>query len=582
MKQILIMTVALLVLAITMSILLFFHYLEMSYQYRSNLYDISMETYESALKENYENLNMAMELTALDQVVRDNIFRRDMSDAEMLEIGASMRKVVESNTFLLCPEMEIYSHMFFTYLPGDGRYFFPMSRLKSQIWYEEFVKSGENNYLYYHYNKMTSCYQMTIVHTINNFNTESSGNMPNDVCYEALTVNIRSMIPPESAVLSEVDMNLYLFWENEPIYASDRSHDKLASETFQQLSKTREKDNRFLVKGSHTAALYTYQDMGISVLFLFDSPTQFSVLLQNEVGLVLCIGIIAMVAAGLLLLFYLNYRRRIQWLMCGLDSFHESSPKENTDMPHEDEIDEMYYHIVLMQNRVRTLITEEYAIKLQMMSAQNEALIACINPHFLYNTLNTISAMASLEGADDTNQMIYHLRDMFQYSSDVARKEVLLQDELKNIADYLSIQGIRYGNTFEYHIDVPEELLTCQVPKLILQPVVENCFKHGFESRPEQNKNSLKEIILCVVKEEEKLKIYVTDNGQGMSIEQQAKLMQSLEEGERYCKERGRTEIGLRNVHQRLKMMYGPECGISVRCEEGNYTCIRITVLYKK
>ncbi len=85
-----------------------------------------------------------------------------------------------------------------------------------------------------------------------------------------------------------------------------------------------------------------------------------------------------------------------------------------------------------------------------------------------------------------------------------------------------------------------------------------------------------------MVKEEEKLKIYVTDNGQGMSIEQQAKLMQSLEEGERYCKERGRTEIGLRNVHQRLKMMYGPECGISVRCEEGNYTCIRITVLYKK
>lgn len=580
MKQLLIMTVALLVLAITLSILLFFHYLEISYQYRTNLYDISMETYESALKKNFENLNMAMELTALDQVVRDNIFRRDMSNAEMLDVGASMRKVVESNTYLLCPEMEIYSHMFFTYLPGDGRYFFPMSRLKSQIWYEDFIESGQNNFLYYQYNKMTSCYQLTIVHTINNFNTGSLGNTLDDVCYEALTVNVSSMLPSGSAVISETNIDLYLFQDDQLIYSSEEKLNDLAKKSYQVLSDSRE-ENEFLTNNSYAASLFSYEDMGLDVIFLFDTPVQFSALIQNEVGLVLCIGIIAMIVAGLLLLFYLNYHRRIRGVMYGLDSFDESSPKEEVQMPHDDEIDEMYYHIVLMQNRVRTLIEEEYTVKLQMMSAQNEALIACINPHFLYNTLNTISAMASLEGADDTNRMIYHLRDMFQYSSDVARKEVPLQEELKNITDYLSIQEIRYGNTFQYHIDVPKEFLECQVPKLILQPVVENCFKHGFESRPAQNKDALKEIIICAVKEEEKLKIYVTDNGQGMTIEQQAKLMQSLDEGERYRNEKGRTEIGLRNVHQRLKMMYGSECGISVRCEEGNYTCIRITVLFE-
>lgn len=137
-----------------------------------------------------------------------------------------------------------------------------------------------------------------------------------------------------------------------------------------------------------------------------------------------------------------------------------------------------------MQERIHTLIREEYASELEKIKSQNEALISCINPHFLYNTLNSISAMATMEGANNVVDMVESLSSMFRYSSDTAWYFVPIRQEIRNIYDYLHIQSVRYGNLFQYRVEIESALQEQLVPKQILQPVVENVFKHAFHPLP--------------------------------------------------------------------------------------------------
>jgi two-component system sensor histidine kinase YesM len=291
-------------------------------------------------------------------------------------------------------------------------------------------------------------------------------------------------------------------------------------------------------------------------------------------------GTVSILICMMLLLILSNwiYQRRLNILIIRMDKFDEKDIQLHEPVGGKDELARIEKHLFKMQKRIQTLIQEEYTAKMQVMSAHQQALIACINPHFLYNTLNTISAMACVEGADSISEMIGALSSMFRYSSDISRQNVTLKDELGNISDYLYIQSIRYQNAFTYRVDISETLYDYQVPKLILQPLIENAFKHGFKNRMTEREGD-RQIHVSAVKNGDDLIISIEDNGKGITQEKLSVIREQIEESEAKMRAAvwNNKSIGLLNVHHRIRLQYGGDYGLQIISEgEGKGACVSV------
>jgi two-component system sensor histidine kinase YesM len=195
-----------------------------------------------------------------------------------------------------------------------------------------------------------------------------------------------------------------------------------------------------------------------------------------------------------------------------------------------------------------------------------QALRAQINPHFLFNTLNTIRWMAVIRKADNIVDTIKALSKILDYSMSRSGDLADLKDELDMIRSYAHIQNYRYGEDWEVKIEIGEELLNCRIVKFILQPIVENTFIHGFKNSPEDKKI----IHISGRKEQGNLFLFVRDNGIGMDREKLNNLRESLYREDR-VENRG---IGLVSVHRRIRAGYGGDFGLDFESEAGEGTLV--------
>ncbi|WP_367756056.1 sensor histidine kinase [Ammoniphilus sp. 3BR4] len=199
--------------------------------------------------------------------------------------------------------------------------------------------------------------------------------------------------------------------------------------------------------------------------------------------------------------------------------------------------------------------------------AEFQVLQQQINPHFLYNTLESINAMAALNGQKEISKMTINLGKLFRISINGAY-EVKVSAEIRHVISYLEIQKIRFNNRFEYEIDVEDELKDRLVLKLILQPLVENILYHAFDLQEESGLIAIKG---CM--EEGKGCFYIRDNGKGMSHEALTKW-----NNQQWLEDRHKNSgHGLKNVHDRLKLYYGQAYGLMICSLEGAGTTIKIT-----
>ena len=227
-----------------------------------------------------------------------------------------------------------------------------------------------------------------------------------------------------------------------------------------------------------------------------------------------------------------------------------------------DEFAFFYRKVERMGNNIATLIHENYEVKLIQKDTQIKALNAQLNPHFIYNTLNIIN-WACLEGnMQATSQMIVNLSRMLHYTSHHTGLYELLKNDMEWLERYLYIMQIRFADKFKVEIHIPEELMDIQVPKLFLQPFVENAIVHGFKDIQE---DGLLEISAeC---EGDNVVFYIEDNGCGMTRETIWEI------------ENGNTEsIGIANVNQRLKILYGEQYGVECHSQMNEGTMIRVVI----
>ncbi|MBC7958741.1 MAG: sensor histidine kinase [Vallitaleaceae bacterium] len=195
-----------------------------------------------------------------------------------------------------------------------------------------------------------------------------------------------------------------------------------------------------------------------------------------------------------------------------------------------------------------------------------------INPHFLFNTLNSIQTLADIEEAPQTEKMLFHMSSLIRYNLKKMNHIVPLSEELDIVESYIYIQIIRFGNRIQYAIEKDEAALMVLVPSMILQPLVENAMIHGLEPKIGQG-----QLTIRISKEMGHVVISVYDNGIGMDQETIDKLMSAGETEQTNPEIKDHTSIGVTNVIKRCMLYYGKNI-VSIRSEKGQYTEFRLEI----
>lgn len=252
---------------------------------------------------------------------------------------------------------------------------------------------------------------------------------------------------------------------------------------------------------------------------------------------------------------------------------------ENTT-PDGDEISVLQNSINHMSLQLEELITKEYQAKLVQAQLEKEttqakllALQSQVNPHFMFNALECIRLKALVKKEKETALMIKYMSRMFRHLINWNQDIILLEDDLKFLEEFLRIQKYRFEDDFKYSIEVEEQVRWCKVPKLIIQPLVENACVHGVEAI-----NNNREVTIKISQEGSWMKIVVKDNGGGFGEERLAELKVYLQRGSAL-----KGSIGLCNVYQRLLLYYNDAFSFDIDSQVGIGTIctIRIPIEYE-
>jgi two-component system sensor histidine kinase YesM len=218
----------------------------------------------------------------------------------------------------------------------------------------------------------------------------------------------------------------------------------------------------------------------------------------------------------------------------------------------------------IMIEKLSNLIDTVKIEQTNLREAELTLLQEQINPHFLYNTLDTIIWLAESGKSETVVEMVSSLSKYFRTSLSKGNNMITLQDEELHVRSYLQIQQLRYEDILEYEINIDEELGGCNIPKITLQPIVENALYHGIK-----NKRGKGKIAITGKQEGDRILFTVADNGMGMTEERLKQVLNGIKHNDESQKD----FYGLYNVNERIHLYYGPEYGINIRSiyQEGTW-----------
>lgn len=336
-------------------------------------------------------------------------------------------------------------------------------------------------------------------------------------------------------------------------------------------------DNRFAM--STVSSLQPYRTNDKLYIASFDYQAYPSI---HEVIITYTImGLISLLIPFLLIFLFTRYfSARVNTLRSAIHRASNSDYDIEDSFHGDDEISEAFRDLQLVIAQIKEKEAQMYEAQLgeqRLMNRQQEMefkmLASQINPHFLYNTLETIRMKAFTEGNRGVATAIKLLgKSMHYVLENTGTASTTLQKELDYIDTYVSIQRLRFGDRVSYTLDVQEGVRpeSCQILPLLLQPIVENAISHGLEGISENG-----QIILSVRQEnKELLLIDVSDNGIGMPAETLAALQKSLQ---KHAEEKS-ASIGLSNISQRIRLCYGNEYKMEVTSQEGAGTRVSLAL----
>lgn len=228
----------------------------------------------------------------------------------------------------------------------------------------------------------------------------------------------------------------------------------------------------------------------------------------------------------------------------------------------------------ITQRQLMSELKAKADLETMLKASELKALQSQVNPHFLFNTLNSIARLAMLEGAEQTQNMVYALSDLLRNNLRDLDQLSTLRDEINSLRDYLLIQKVRFGDRVQAGIDISEDLLDIFVPVMTLQPLVENAIIHGLEPKREGGTIRVS-AELCG----DQAVVTVADSGVGMSPE---RVRQIFREEKRAVSRGQTTGLGIINVHKRIQSHFGSEYGVIIDGQPGRGTFIHVRLPFSR
>lgn len=258
----------------------------------------------------------------------------------------------------------------------------------------------------------------------------------------------------------------------------------------------------------------------------------------------------------------------------GLENVAEGDFEQQIPITTYDEIGEVTECFNKMVQDIKKLIDENYVITIREKESELAALQAQINPHFLYNTLDSLYWQAIQADNEEIAESILALSQLFRLVLNQGMSEVMIGQEMELVSRYLQIQKMRFTKRLSYEIHVDDSVKKIRIPKLVVQPFVENAIVHGFE-----NVDVPCQLIISCRREEQEVCFVIRDTGVGMTQEQITEIMEA--EPAQYAKQRiGRYAI--KNIRERLELKYGAAFSLNITSAVGEGTVVELRLPLKE
>ena len=363
--------------------------------------------------------------------------------------------------------------------------------------------------------------------------------------------------------------------ETDEIYLIDRNGKILASsvtETIGSLITTRipqkslESRTQFEFERDDIAKIGNMQNGKFDTRILVVSDKEMVLkgaksVLRRMVLLIFC-------SAGLVLVCIIWYTKwmteRVQRVVYAAKRLGQGEFDYRLERMGEDEIGQIGAAFNQLSDQIQKLIRENYEKKIKIQTSELNLMQEQINPHFLYNALAVISALAMREGGKQTMHAVKNLSNFYRISLNKGKQVLSIQEEIELLQSYLKIQQMRFGDGVQVEYDIERETLPLRTIKLLLQPLVENAIHHA------RKEEGTLHIQVRVRRKEENVLFEVSDDGCGIPAEKLVYLRRSLKRSEE--------GYGLRNVENRVHLAYGEEYGVMVESEEGRGTMVSVKI----
>lgn len=290
---------------------------------------------------------------------------------------------------------------------------------------------------------------------------------------------------------------------------------------------------------------------------------------------ILSLELMVLLVISVCMVIYLSVRisRPISDIRNAMRQVGKGNMQAEVPVSSEDEIGQLAATMNRMSKKIGELVEKIRREESNQRLLELKAMQYQINPHFLYNTLDSISMSARKNHDEQCEELVIALSDFFRISLSHGQEFVTLETEVEYAVCYLEIQNIRFPEQITWDLSVEEQMKAVKIMKFILQPLVENSIYHGIRDAGRSG-----HIQISAFQEADGLILCVEDDGIGMLPEELTELMKELESEEIREKDIHEGGFGLKNVHQRLKLMYGEKSGLQISSEWEEGTCIKIYI----
>ncbi len=538
-------------------------------------------SYQQEVSQYIDNINYKFDIyqtfadnIALNRTIEELFSKQDkITIDQTIETSNLIKKEINS-LILLKDIQELDSIMLYANndkFPSDGIHIRSISLVDGHDWYRKISLEDMKKPFFY----ITPGRKKKIISFTAPINNFTSAILKQQMGFVKIDIDAESFFRIDSEYWNE---------KNKDIFIMDNNGEFIFGSNKEKLIKFKQEDDLNII-ASNFGVVFTnisgkkevvihkpISKQGWSVVFLYYYD-EMKEKLDEIMNLIILSAIsLFIIIITLVLAFSRVFSNRIKELVKKMEMVKRGSLEIDTHIPGKDEIGILEHNFYDMIEKVKELIMKNYVQQLEKREAELNALQFQINPHFLYNTLESINAIATVYDCEEICDICEGLGDMFRYSINRGKSEfVLLYKELEHIDNYIQIQKIRFKNCFDVFYNVDEKIKSCKTLKFILQPIVENSIVHGFYNKKEKGY-----LEICAYIKDYCLFIKVLDDGCGMSEEQLKNLTDYVNGREEKLLKNYKKSIGVKNVNDRIKLTYGNQYGIEIKSKTGAGTQVII------